>query len=189
MNNDKPLTLMRFDPALGTALKFNQDDLQANRVGGITDRQRTAIYSQMLASAGKGLLIGFIGLVIFLIAFAAEGPVYHTIINGDVVIRETIPANVPVIAAAGLLLILGLVISISMLFYAWRLRQDLKAGKVTTVNGSLTTGRNLRGAYIQVNGIQFRVNQVAVQSFQAEKAYMLYYVPHSKRILSAELVG
>lgn len=153
-----------FDPALGKALKFNRDDLQANRVGGITDRQKTAMYGTILTNFTRfGLIVGAAVIVSLLLLAAGNST----------------------LALALLVLIgIGAVISFPTLLYTWKLRQDWQQAKVATVSGQV----NITGDQLQIGDQTFKVNQEAVKNFKTDEVYMLYYAPYSKWILAVETV-
>ncbi|MBC8171023.1 MAG: hypothetical protein H7X77_05110 [Anaerolineae bacterium] len=154
-----------FDPVLGKALGFNRDDLQANRVGGITDRQKTAMYGTILTNFTRYGLIGGAALLI-LPALLATG------------------SNALFVAAL-LVILVGGAISLPTLLYTWRLRQDWQQAKVATVSGQVQASA---ADQIQVNDQHFRLNQEVVKNFTNGETWMLYYAPLSKWMLAAEKI-
>lgn len=154
-----------FDPVLGKALGFNRDDLQANRVGGVTDRQRTAMYSTILTNFTRfGLLVA--AVVVILLVLLATG-------------------STALFVAALLVVLAGVAISLPTLLYTWRLRQDWQQAKVATVSGQVQASA---ADQIQVNDQHFRLNQEVVKNFTNGETWMLYYAPHSKWMLAAEKI-
>jgi hypothetical protein len=134
-------------------------------VGGITDRQKTAMYGVILKNFTRFGLLAALDVVLLLLLVATGQPKTALVI--------------------GLLMIISQAIDLPNLLYTWRLRQDWQQPKVATVSGTVQIPSNNR---LQIADQTFKVNQEAVKNFKSGDTGVLYYAPHSKWILAVEMV-
>jgi hypothetical protein len=146
------------------ALNFTVADLEANRRGLLTNRQRTYLESQRLKSSEPwGLsMIGLLPL----------GIVLHM--------------HLMVMVFALCCLVTGIVVN-------WlRFESDL-GGQVLMVSGKLSSiagqGLGRSGYQIRIGTETFSVSESVKRAFDTALRYRVYYTASTRVILSAELLG
>jgi hypothetical protein len=153
-----------------TALKFDADDLAANEAGALSPAQVTRLRRRRRGQDDGFSAFGAVTMfaAAFMLLFVNFSPL------------------VPFIFIPLLLLAFGVFVGIN----AWRINNDLRDG-VRAAEGrvQLIVGKGgERGTifYVEVEGQKFRLNREAFLAFKNGDPYRVYYVPHSKLILSVE---
>jgi hypothetical protein len=167
---------------LAAALRFNDEDLQANRAGRLTIRQRNRVFVWRRALIIALLLItAFIGIISAIVILA--------------VLTGTAVSEVGILLALG-----GEVITAGLAFLVWSLRQHyntyLQAGRVQQVEGPVTmyqlrerhNNRARTAYYLRVDDQEFAIPQAALSVFTDGAPYSVYYVAEPLTLLSAEEV-
>ncbi len=158
------------NPQLADLLDFTQHDLNANRSGRLTDRQRAHLQTQRdaysaLYSTGLGLLIG---LAVVCIALTQTAAKFY------VELLFVVPAA----------FILAYIIQLWINFTL-----DLRARRVDTVSGCAQSQPILRfQTWLYVGSLRFGLSHRVARAFQNGAAYRVYYARRSKTILSVEAV-
>jgi hypothetical protein len=164
---------------LMAAIGFTEEDLQANREGYLTKKQRRelnddrTLWKIFFALTIPTFLIGTLWVILDGIYFK------YTIINR--------------IEMMSLLWVFVLGIG----FYIWRkikkYNLDLHKGDVQAVQGIVQLGEGgnsgVRRYYCYIQGISWSINLFTHASFKAGDPYAIYYAPHSKTLLSTEWLG
>lgn len=154
---------------LQKALDFTDKDLQANRDGYMSKRQRKVLLRRFWKYI-RYILISSVGFLVFCIVciFVFD--------NGIVRAGVFIFGILPILIAVGL----GFVWANSQ-FRA--IQADLRKGNVETISGQASK----RSVYVMViESIRFEMHEDIGVLFQDGAGYVVHYAPHSKRILSAE---
>jgi hypothetical protein len=177
------------DPAYNQRLSFSLDfipaDLEANRAGLISPRQRELLRSRFTGTLRTGVYVGVVfGMIsICAVALLTPGEFFHTSPSRDVVIGCIVVLGWPVSALMALA---------ALLIIEWRkLMADLNGGRVLAVGGEVrrhTWPRSIarRALYITVDGCRFRESERVYVAFKDVQRCTVYYTPHGKTILSAE---
>jgi hypothetical protein len=165
---------------LAAALGFNDDDLQANRAGRLTVRQRNRVYglryTLIIALAVVTAVIGLIAAVVIVAVLvgAAISPV------------------------AILLALGGEVITAGLAYWAWSLWQNYRTyllpGRVQQVKGTVTVyqlrerqdERRKTVYYLRIDPLEFPISDEGLNAFTDGARYVVYYVPQPLTLLSAE---
>ncbi|HEX2908353.1 MAG TPA: hypothetical protein VHO69_15885 [Phototrophicaceae bacterium] len=160
---------------LMTAIPFSYEDLEANRDGYMTARQRSRLNDDRFLIQIVGVLALMVCPVCIIAAFVLDGQRYNTVVS-----------RVIVSSAIGLL-------TVGTTAYAgWRwqcLGRDLRQGKVAAVQGliSLEMGGDRNRTYrVKAADVTLKVPQHVFFAFKNGEPYCLYYAPHSRTLLSAE---
>ncbi len=172
-------------PPLSTVLKFNDDDLAANRDGYMTVRQRSRLqqetrrFVQKHVAVGLSILLFFGCLLVILFQSASISQI-----------------NLMTICT----LILGITLTLAQpgfLFYKAlgrrrAVRADLYKGSVAVTEGLVALTIYQRGRYsgleISVGGEAFKVDSDVFVAFKNGEPYAIYYAPHSRTLLAAERI-
>ena len=163
------------------ALRFTEEDLEANRDGYLTKEQRSKLNRDRRSWK------------IFLVLALAAAPfgTIMAIVDG-IRIHDTFSSRVGII---GLLWIVVFGAIVYLWFKKKALDRDLLKGDVVVVEGTVQTGRRFlrqRGSppyFLNVEGISWNVDTYIVFGFANGDPYAIYYAPHSKTMLSAEWLG
>ncbi len=158
---------------------FTLGDLNANKAGTLSKRQiRLAESSQpnpivqLVLMGHVGIIIGILALIVFASGATAEKLLF--------------------------LGVAGMVILSPFLYAMNRLNMtqnqslsadDLAENHVLSVCGAITLqpGIGVNGlAKVEIENMIFRLPKDGMQVLNGEKAYCMYYAPHSKKILSIE---
>lgn len=165
----------RPDEKLSRALGFNAQDLAANRAGWISEAQRTRLEAnrrRLLFRVGT-YAIGLIAIVIG-----------WTFALNILTQMETI---LLVAAFAALLLALGVLMSITMqIFQSWQaLRIDIRVEEVRAAAGLVLIQQEHNSYTLTIERKTFKLNATSAAAFRHLNAYIVYYTPQSRTILSA----
>lgn len=149
--------------ALSQAHHFSLDELDTNRLGHVSGRQRGRLVSKL----------------VFLVVIAAA-LVIGSIWQSTLVLQNG-PWSFLVLAAVAFFLLM-------LTYQRWL---DLLGGRVAMVEGFVQREEHSSGDdgstyYYNVGGEQFMVNGVAYQALVPGERYRLYYLPHSKKLVSIE---
>lgn len=159
---------------LGTAFNFTHGDLEANRAGFITARQKHELrlrFVEQRIIPVSIILASTISLVIMGVSF----PTYS---------RST----------CGVLMALILLIITPLLFIeGWRvLASDLRDGKVQRLEGiarEIGVGKAWRKAFVVVeNEVEFKLNRKQYRLTNGHGRFVIYTVPKSRKIVAIEEV-
>jgi len=170
-----------FDAALAQAIGFDQEELEANRTGCLTLRQRHRVFARQRSIIIALLLITlFIGLV-----------------SAIVIVAVLTQADASIIA--GILGIIGEVVTVGLAYAVWWLRQRyrrfLQPGYVEQVSGPVTCyqlkerhdgDKTRTGFYLRLEAMEFEISEAALSTFQDGQDYRIYYVPRPLTLLSTE---
>ncbi len=162
--------------ALAHAINFGVESLKANRAGRLAKDQSWQLLVPMLGSLLAALLM--IGIVIATTAYV----LLHNL--------KSMALIIPIVFA------LAVMVSI----YSWNdvttIIPDVSEGRVLTLEGPVykrkvsTSGSRTRRTdyFYEINGRRFEVSPQAYEALVAGRSYRLYYTPHSKSIVSIELL-
>ncbi len=168
-------------PTLQSALDFAEVDLQANRLGQLTVRQRNRVFVR-----ARVIYISLLLITVFI-----------GVISAIVIIAVLVGAEV---SAGGLILALGgEVVTVASGYLVWSLHRRyqnyLKPGHVQSISGPVTCYElKVRLAneasrimfYVRIDNLEFEVPAAALVAFTNHEHYRLYYVPQPRTLLSAE---
>ena len=161
--------------ALMAGLDFTLDDLLANQMGSLSERQRPQVWRKSRRLFFQIMLQ--IALALWLIAkFVRPG------LNGQLF-------EAHLFGWMGILYLITLIAWIIWLIA--RIWTDLRMGKVSAVEGkayllTLKFGKAGRAYKLQINDLTVSISFNAFHAFRNSAHYRVYYAPHSKVILSAE---
>jgi hypothetical protein len=162
-----------FEQKLARALKFTEEDLIANRDGYMTKAQRIRLRQRTMRNNIYPPLVA-VGVLIVggIVAVSSGRPIDN---------RDT---TFLLIA----LMIGGLV---GYAYFQWhRLRVDLLKGDVVMQEGRIGLRVGTRGANsLMIRKMTFPINAETLLAFHNDANYRIYFMPHSKRILSAEPIS
>ncbi len=156
---------------LASAFHFTGEDLQANRQGKITSRQRRRLWGRFLMLfCGGFLLLGIpILLAWALIAFATDQPFSEALWDGRMFSGYMI----------GLLL---WSIYLGANYRVWLMAVDLLRGKVIPVVGPV----RVWGQYLILENHQFVLEDAALALVKTGLRYRVFTLPQSSTLLSIE---
>ncbi len=161
---------------LMTALGFNEDDLEANRGGYMSKRQRAVLSRERSGWLNR--------IAIMIVAIAGF---FVFMILSDL-LQSGIRENV-----LGGLSLAGGVAALYMAYMRSRLNNDLHKGDVFVVDGTVSLyiekTRNQfmpYNYYLSVENRHFKIERPVHDAFTDGEPYAIYYAPFSKKILSAE---
>lgn len=157
---------------LKTALKFTQEDLEANRTGRMSARQRDARKPPPVASIAQWVILGHFVLLVGVlgaIALVANRPILWGILLGVAGL-----AALPFIATRNEFVMRPV------------LQSDLAQGRVARACGVVLFQLQGGSTRLLVAGEAFSVSTKVSAAFVQGQSYCLYYLPQSKVILSAE---
>jgi hypothetical protein len=165
--------------ALKSALKFDDDDLAANRAGKLADSQKKQYDTPQMSPLVQAVIFGHLVGVGGLIALIA-------LISGE-------PAMWLVLAV-----VLGLAgLPFFMMKNEAALRPvvtaDVRRGVVEQTCGTVFVQKaqsQQRGAHytLTVEGVQMTIPAKAFTAFRHGERYCVYYLPNSKTFISAEAI-
>lgn len=163
--------------ALMEALSFTLDDLQANRAGHLSERQRRylSVDRQKNLLLGVGLLVGLIFVTTFMLFIGLRDS--NLILQGS--------GMVLLVCTIGLSWFFGLM---------WvRATYDLRTNEPDVVEGKAQHlvrqfARAQAGSVRIGERVEVPTNAEAFKSFKPGATYRLYRTSHSHRLLSVELV-
>src|SRR5689334_8069457 len=143
------------------AVGFTPDDLAANREGVLSDYQK----QQLIRQRANTLYFGVPVTVILL--FMA---------------RLFLVTDLP-----GILFGLIPILFIAAMMVSWyRLNRDIQLNRVIGIQGNIRVDTMGRNFVLRVGDLSLKIDRAAFNAFKNDHPYMIYYVPHSKRLLSAE---
>ncbi len=153
------------------AIGFTEEDLEANRQGIITDAQKVHFRREYQKSA-FAFLPALVILAFFTIGLLSSGLLF--IQPGSIVLPF-------------------LFFIVYLAYLSWRRQQAVDAirrGNLESVEGRIqlnTTASNSRQLFtISVQNQKFNIKKNVFLAFKNGDPYVIYYVPRSKSILSAE---
>ncbi len=164
------------EEVLMEAIGFTEEDLEANRDGRITERQRKLLNDERLSWRGW----------IFLALGAC--PVISVIILLDVVRTQADLWNrVQVIGLVS-------VVAIGVALFAWfrmsYYSDDLRTDDVQVAEGRISLGiaenKNSRNYYVTIGRVTLKIPKKAFLAFKNDDPYAIFYMRYSKMLLSAE---
>lgn len=166
---------------LAAALGFNEEDLQANRAGRLTVRQRNRVFRwRRVLIIALTLITAVIGLIAAVVILA--------------VLLGTAVSELAILLALG-----GEVITAGLAYLVWTLRQSygtyLEPGYAQHIVGPVTVyqlrerqnNRARTAYYVRIGDLEFDIPQTALDAFTDGAVYNIYYVPRPLTLLSAEL--
>ncbi len=166
---------------LRKALDFDDVDLDANRNGAITPKQR------LMLSRKQGWQIShtpgtyfFLFSVLLIATCALWNPLSQTLL----LVLVVYTALAVVISSVSLTLLMNRLI---------RIRIDLREGTVHTIGGQVSLDVRSPSRYnvkcsLRVQDMRFEISKAVMLAFHNGEYYRVYYTPHSKTVLSAELM-
>lgn len=159
-----------FDPALGKGLRFKVEDLKANQVGKLSERQLERIGSMI--SGYFAVLVVWGGLLIILGRLNTLYPELrgtHWCIFGNAIV----------------FVIIGVSYSTSRKERANR-RVEVIEGKIERFEEIGRTAGRLW--FVFIGGRRLLVDREGYEALGQDRVYRLYYTPSSKHVVSAEIV-
>jgi hypothetical protein len=168
------------DGDLAVGLHFNNNDLNSNRRGKISERQR-----KRLAQKGKNLRHNFVNAAIFFsIIFVPLGLIgllaLDNFTNTGVFLLFLLVAFVTSLTPFGIILYMG--------YSEWKvIKAELKEGRVKAKKGKVILHPVGGGQCpITIGRSRFKLHYQAYLRFRHLDPYIIYYTPKSRIILSAE---
>jgi hypothetical protein len=166
---------------LMTAIGFNEDDLEANRGGYMSKKQRA-----MLSRDRKDWL-NWLSVIIVVVA----GSFVFLLLNA---LRESPESFGNFVRMIGFLCLAGGLLSFVMWNKYFRLNDDLRKGDVFVAEGAATIYiaksqdkyRDFDTYHVDIQDQRFTVDEAVYAGFKYGEPYAIYYTPFSKIILSAE---
>lgn len=165
---------------LAAALKFNDDDLQANRAGRLTVRQRNRVHvRRRMVIIALTLITAFVGIISAVVILA--------------VLLGAAVSEVAILLALG-----GEVVTAGLAWLVWSLRQHyktyLREGHVARIEGPVTMYQlrerqddKTRTVYaLRIGHLEFEIPEAALSAFTEGSHYIIYYAPDPLTLLSAE---
>jgi hypothetical protein len=157
---------------LGEAFGFSSDDLQANRSGTFSQRQRRQLMREFWRVAGVTVLLMLVPVVVtlILILWGAE----------DTGLFEALSRRNALIGyIAGVLL--------SSLYALGNFRKLLLIFDVFNRQVDSVRGVAMRyGLYLEIDSQRFLMEQAVLDLIQNGLHYRIYFSPYAKRVLSVE---
>ena len=151
------------------AIGFTPSDLEANRSGQLSERQRAywiderRYWRNVLTVA----ILLSLGLLVLLAIFASADPNQQTLL---------------------LIGILALLVGIGGVIYAFNRRRqyslELTGAPVNRVEGPVYFDNGRK--HISIKGYRWAVSRVVAQAFGDGNAYVIYFTPRTRLIVSAE---
>lgn len=162
-------------PSLAEALQFSDDELALNRDGQLSERQRDELFSVAHEIRSSELLIYLVA------AFVAAVIILDGVRRGD-----TVSSRIAILGVLG-----AIVYLISAMIHRYMARYQLDADDtVAAIQGhvSLDIRQSSNNAIYMMNisGVEFNLSKEAFFAFKNGDPYALYYVPRTRRLLSAE---
>lgn len=166
--------------ALQEALDFNAEDLEANRTLQLSGRQRNGLIAGVL-----GLTVLLVALLVFpivmFVGFVWSEGGFGAVSSSDLL---------PFLCFGGIMLGVVAVIFWSILSGV----REALAGTVESVTGHLQERTEVRGSgksrhtyyYYVIDGQKFQVTPAAHKASIEGMRYRLFYLPRSKKVMSAE---
>lgn len=156
---------------LAQLLDFTQHDLNANRSGRLTERQRAHL--QLRRDASSALLSTGVGGLIVVAAICVGQT------------HEASKLHVELLFVIPIAFVLAYIVQLWLNF-----TRDLSARRVDTVNGCVTAQNRLHWHRLLIGHSRFTVDDETVAAaFQSGTAYRAYYARRSKLLLSAEPIS
>ncbi len=153
---------------LAQLLDFTQHDLNANRSGRLTERQRAHLQlrrdasSALLSTGGGGLIV---------VAAICVGQTH-----------DAFKLHVELLFVIPIAFVLTYIIQLWLNF-----TRDLSARRVETVNGCAAAQTRLHWHTVRIGRCRFTLdNETVLRGFENGADYRVYYARRSKRLLSAE---
>ncbi len=159
------------------AIGFTEEELEANREGYMSKRQRSRLNAKHSSWGIRTILA--VGITLFLCASA--------IIDGNR-IGDTVESRVAII---GFICIVGGTAIIYTRLKGANFTADLRKGDIHIIEGRVVldvSNQGNRGDFytVRVEDTTFATNKPIFLAFKNGDPYRIYYAPHSKTILSAE---
>lgn len=167
---------------LDAALQFNAEDLNANREGRLSVRQRNRVFARR-----RSVLIAL--AIITLMMGVISGVVILAVLLGAAV------SEMAILLALG-----GEIVTVGLAYLGWSLRQNfqkyLLPGRVARIEGPVTcyqlrerqNEKTRIGYYLRIGDLEFEISDAALNAFIDGAPYIVYYVPRPLTLLSAEPV-
>ena len=167
--------------ALMSAIGFNEDDLEANRGGYMSKKQRAML------SRDRADWLNWLSVIIVVVA----GSFVFLLFNS---LRESPESFGNFVRMIGFFCLVGGLLSFFMWNKYFRLNDDLHKGDVFIAEGSATIYiaksqdkySEVYTYHVDIQDQCFTVDQAVYAAFKYGEPYAIYYAPFSKTILSAE---
>jgi hypothetical protein len=159
------------------AIGFTEEDLEANREGYMSKRQRSRLYAKRSSWGIRTILA--VGITLFLCVSA--------IIDGNR-IGDTVSSRLAII---GLICIVGGSAVVYTRLKGANFTADLWKGEIHIIEGRVVldvSNQGNRGDFytVRIDDTTFAINKPIFLAFKNDDPYRIYYAPRSKTILSAE---
>ena len=162
-------------PTLESALDFDANDLAANREGSMTQRQRDWQLRKGMRTIWWVLLLVLVVDAYFVFRIVGALNRIGSSQSPEVWLFG--------ILADAAIVVLSIVFVVNM---RKKLRADLQQGEVKVVRGTIKLRRFPYG--FSIGGLPFSLrDNRALSVFRDGEHYRIYYAPHSKTVLSAEV--
>ena len=161
---------------LSEALRFNADDLAANREGRLSDGQRR----QLEGVRQRGALLG--GLFVVAFDLAAAAMLFLALVNESAILN-----------ALGVATVICSAFLVGIIVRNWlRVSADMGNNAVETISGTLERIVKKIGRanvfVLRIDGQDIAVSEAVFRAFLHQTPYALYRSPRSKVLLSAEQI-
>jgi hypothetical protein len=168
--------------ALMNAIGFNEDDLDANRGGYMSKKQRATL------SRERSGWLNEITIIVVLLAGLFVFLVLSTILSGGQFGTS--------VMAFGAIALVGGVAALYIGYLRSRLDSDLHKGDVFVVDGAVSlfidekqyNQITVYSYYMRVQDQRFKIERSVYDAFTDHEPYAIYYAPFSKKILSVEWI-
>ena len=169
---------MSADAELMTAIGFTLQDLDANRHRLLSPHQQQLLKNAQASWHSFSMLIKIAGTISVIVA----------ILEG-IRIDDTIASRIGIVV---LICVVAAALLIYCRYASMRYKNDLAEGIAASVEGEVKLTQDLSRttliAYkIQIDQMQFTVSGSIWSAFENGQEYRLYFLPHSRTLLSAEL--
>lgn len=166
----------RYDDVLKTAFYFDQHDLEANRVGKLTDWQLNRLKADLRRATAALAILLFGALVVF---------------GGGASIYTSGGQPSGLLTAAFVMLVVVGILALYYWFRNQRASADLREQKVSVVEGrvelrAVSSGESSTAYSVRIGEVQFPLKKQEFLAFKNGDPYRVYYAPNSKKLLSAE---
>ncbi|HEX2908355.1 MAG TPA: hypothetical protein VHO69_15895 [Phototrophicaceae bacterium] len=173
---EKAKPVINHQQMLMDVIRFNDEDLEANRDGYMTQRQRSRLNDERFSFKLMGVL-ALVACPIFSIAAIIDGIQRH----------DTVASRVGII---GLICL----VTAGITLYTWlrwrRFDRDLSKGEVAATQGLVRLGMSDRSRsttyMVTVDYVTLNISKRTFFTFKNGDPYCLYYTPYSRTLLSAE---
>ena len=163
----------KYEERLMDALRFDEDDLEANEAGYLSERQLKRLKSMRTSAALALIILALLFSSVFLFLASRSG---------------SVSGALPFLGVGSLLLVVLFLVYRSRVY---PLASDLRENETLASEGRIDLSlkhqqQNRIEYFVRVNEMRFRVKKETFFALKNGDPYRIYYAPRSKQILSAE---